>query len=243
MRVLGLLSLALTAGCAGYAIDYTKKRSDIIGPQLTRYGLTEQQSACMVQRLESGLSVWQTRQLEIVAGSISNGFYGFNQLTPADLAWAARNTKSKEVGPAFESAAAACSVPLAPPVQAASAPASSAATAPATASAAAAAATWINLGIAGTGQSISIDGTSAQRSAPVQAWFRVTNPGQVEPSPVTYLLRMDCQARTINPMAARRLDAGRIAEERSYGETGEGALPIESGTVMELAWRSLCQPA
>ena len=246
-RHFGSLLLAVTvSGCAGYAIDYTKKRSDIIGPQLTRYGLTQEQSACMVQRLESGLSVWQTRQLEIVAGSIANGFYGFNRLTPADLAWAARNTKSKEVAPAFEAAASACGVSLAPPVQVASAPAGPAAAASAataSASAAAATATWINLGIAGTGQSISIDGASAQRTAPVQAWFRVTNPGQADPSPVTYLLRMDCQARTINPMAARRLDAGQVAEERNYGPGGEGALPVEAGTVMELAFRSLCQPA
>lgn len=229
-----LLAL-LAAGCSGYAIDYTKKRSAIIGPQLARYGLDGQQSACMAQRLESALSVWQTRQLEIVAGSIANGFYGFNRLTPADLAWAARNTEDKAVGPAFEQAASGCGVSLAPPVVAASAP-------PPPISLAPPAAAWVSLGIAATGQAISVDGASVQRGEPRQAWFRVTNPGQAEASPVTYLLRMDCQARTINPMAARRMDAeGRVSEERDYGTAGEGALPVEAGTVMELAWRSLCE--
>lgn len=237
MRILLVPLLALATGCAGYAIDYTKPRSAIIGPQLSRFGLDQAQSACVVRRLEAGLSVWQTRQLEIVAGSIANGFYTFNRLTPADLAWAARNTNSKEVGPAFEQAAAACGVVFAPPMMGASAPIVAA---PPVA-AAPAAASWVSLGSAATGQAISIDAATVPRTGPRQAWFRVTNPGQEEASPVTYLLRMDCQARTINPMAARRLDAGRIAEERDYGPGGEGALPIEAGTVMELAWRSLCE--
>jgi hypothetical protein len=239
VRILALLPLALVAGCAGYAIDYTKKRSEIIGPQLARYGLDPQQQACVAGRLEAGLTVWQTRQLEIVAGSIPNGFYQFGRLTPADLAWAARNTESKAVAPAFEAAAAACGVSTAPPMQVASAPV------PATppVQVAPPPATWVSLGIAGTGQAIFIDRASAQRAEPRQAWFRVTNPGQAEAGPVAYLLRMDCQARTINPMAARRLEGAQIAEERNYGPNGEGALPVEAGTVMELAWRSLCQPS
>lgn len=239
MRFLPLLPLVLLAGCAGYAIDYTKPRSAIIGPQLVRYGLTQQQSQCMVQRLESALTVWQTRQLEIVAESIPNGFYTFNRLTPADLSWAARNVKDQRVAPEFERAATACGVSTAPPIQVAIAPAPVAPAAPAPATVPAAA-TWASLGTATTGQSISIDSASVQRTEPRQAWFRVTNPGQTEPSPVAYLLRMDCQARTINPMAARRQEADKVAEQRDYGPGGEGALPVEAGTVMELAWRALC---
>jgi hypothetical protein len=236
VRFLALLALSLTAGCAGYAIDYTKKRSEIIGPQLARYGFNPQQQACVAQRLEANLTVWQTRQLEIVAGSVPNGFYQFNRLTPADLAWAARNTESKAVAPAFEAAAAACGVSTAPPTLA-SAPA--APTPPV--QVAPPPVTWVNLGVASTGQAIAMDRQSAQRTDPRQAWFRVTNPGQVEASPVAYLLRMDCRARTINPMA-RRLEGVQVAEERNYGPNGEGALPVEAGTVMELAWRSLCAP-
>lgn len=236
MRILSLIPLALLAGCSGYAIDYTKPRASIIGPQLARFGLDRTQQACLVKQLDDKLSVWQTRQLEIVAGSISNGFYEFNRLTPADLAWAARNTRDKSVGPEFVRAAAACGVATAPPVRVASAPAAAAAP-----TAAAAPAVWINLGAAATGQAIAIDSASVSPTGPRQAWFRVTNPGQTEVSQVAYLLRMDCQARTINPMAARRQEAGQVAETRDYGPNGEGALPVETGTVMELAWRSLCE--
>jgi hypothetical protein len=36
-----LLPLFLLGGCAGYAIDYTKSRESLIGPELRRYGFSE----------------------------------------------------------------------------------------------------------------------------------------------------------------------------------------------------------
>ena len=53
--------------------------------------------------------------------------------------------------------------------------------------------------------------------------------------------RIDCAGRTINPMAIRKHDAaGAVTEQRDYGPGGEGALPIEAGTVMEVAHRAIC---
>ncbi len=74
-----------------------------------------------------------------------------------------------------------------------------------------------------------------------QAWFRTTNPGEGRPSRASYLLRIDCAAKTINPMALRKHGAtGAVAEQRDYGPNGEGAMPVEGGTVMEIAYLALC---
>ena len=114
------------------------------------------------------------------------------------------------------------------------------------ASAAAAAAsrtpTWLNLGSATSGQSIAVDAASLRPEGNLRtAWFRLTNPGATVSTGITYLLQLDCSARTISPQADRRQDAeGNITESRDYGPEERGPLPIEGGTVMEIAFLSLC---
>jgi hypothetical protein len=75
MRLLvsALLSLGLLGGCAGYAIDYTKPKTAIVGPALTQYGLDARQSACVSEKLTASLSVWQLRQLAIAVGAVAEG--------------------------------------------------------------------------------------------------------------------------------------------------------------------------
>jgi hypothetical protein len=101
---------------------------------------------------------------------------------------------------------------------------------------------WLNLGAAPTGQAIAIDAASVQ-DAPGhrEAWFRITNPGDAGPTGAAYRLRVDCSGRTINPMALRKVGSdGAVAEEKNYGPNGEGALKVEGGTVMEIAYLALC---
>lgn len=268
MRLLPLiLPLGLLAGCAGYAIDYVKPKSEIVGGELARYGLDAAQSSCVMERLGAGLNPWQLRQLQRAASGVTRGYTDPNRLTMSDLLWVSRHVNDPKVALELGVAANACGLgaanvataripataaPQGPGIVAATpsnapvvslppAPTGPAASAPSKPAAPAAA--WVNLGAAATGQAISVDATSVDRtSAPhPQGWFRVTNPGQTGPSNAAYLLRIDCGGRTINPMAIRKFDAaGAMAEQRDYGPGGEGALAIETGTVMEIAHRALC---
>ena len=264
--LLSLLPIALLAGCAGYAIDYVKPKSEIIGGELTRYGLSAAQSACLVERLGTTLNPWQLRQLQRAASGVTRGYTDPDRLAMSDLLWVSRHVNDPKVALELGVAANACGLgaanvataqipasaapvgegivaatpSTAPVVSLPAAPSGPAAAPPA---AAAAPASWVNLGAASTGQAIAVDATSVDRTtAPhPQAWFRVTNPGQVGPSNSSYLLRIDCGARTINPMAIRKHDAGgAVTEQRDYGPGGEGVLPIEAGTVMEVAYRAIC---
>ena len=65
--LIALLPAALLAGCAGYAIDYAKPKTSIIQPALARYALDARQSQCVSDTLTKTLTVWQLRQLQIVA--------------------------------------------------------------------------------------------------------------------------------------------------------------------------------
>ena len=261
-----LLPLALTAGCAGYAIDYVKSKREIIGSELARYGLNATQSACIVGRLGETLNPWQLRQLQQAASGVTRGYSDPNRLQMSDLLWVSRHVNDPKVALELGTAASACglgaanvataAIPAtaapvgtgivatapsnAPVVTLPSAPAGPAAAAP---PAVVAPGAWVNLGAAATGQAIAVDALSLDRtSAPhPQAWFRVTNPGEARPSDSSYLLRIDCAGRTINPMAIRKHDAaGAVTEQRDYGAGGEGALPVEAGTVMEVAYRAIC---
>ncbi len=268
MRTLFLaLPLGLLAGCSGYAIDYVKPRSAIIGGELTRYGLTAAQSTCLLQRVGTTLNPWQLRQLQQAASGVTRGYSDPNRLQMSDLLWVSRHVNDPKVALELGVAANACGLGAANiatariPATAAPVGAGIVATAPSNApivtlpaapagrltapsqSAVTPAAAWVNLGAAATGQAIAVDATSVDRAtAPQpQAWFRVTTPGAATPGNASYLLRIDCAARTINPMAIRKYDAaGKVAEERSYGPNGEGALAIEAGTVMEVAHRAMC---
>lgn len=100
---------------------------------------------------------------------------------------------------------------------------------------------WLNLGAAGSGQAISIDGSTVEREAAARtAWFRMIDPAGT-PSLTWYRLRVDCGARTIEPKERRRVDAeGRELEHQVYPDGYERPAPVESGTVTEIAWLSLC---
>ena len=69
------------------------------------------------------------------------------------------------------------------------------------------------------------------------AWFRLTEPGASIPGQNTYLLRIDCAARTIAEKARRKPD-GTGATVEAAGD--DKPIPMERGTVMEIAWLALC---
>jgi hypothetical protein len=264
--LLPLFALGLTAGCAGYAIDYVKPKSEIIGGELARYGLDATQSACVVGRLGETLDPWQLRQLQQAASGVTRGYSDPDRLQMSDLLWVSRHVNDPKVALELGTAANACGLSAAnvatAQIPARAAPAGTGIVAEASSGApvvtlpeapAGPVATsspvvvspgaWVNLGAASTGQAIAVDALSLDRTtAPhPQAWFRVANPGQTGPSDSSYLLRIDCAGRTINPMAIRKHDAaGAVTEQRDYGAGGEGALPIEAGTVMEVAYRAIC---
>jgi len=250
--------LALLAGCAGYAIDYTKPKTSILGPELTRYGLDAGDAQCVGDRLAASLSVWQLRQLQLTAASLTRGYSDLNRLMVSDLLWVAKNVKDPKVGVEALGAAEACGlraaavaaavpapVPTPQAAEAASAavPLTAPTASPPTAQAARpAATTWVNLGAAPTGQSIAVDASSLSEDGSYRSgWFRLTDPGATARSASSYLLRVDCAARTINSMALRKYSPnGAITEERTLGPSGEGAAAVESGTVMQIAYLALC---
>jgi len=98
---------------------------------------------------------------------------------------------------------------------------------------------WLNLGAATSGQTIAIDASTLVREGELRtAWFRLTDPGSTGPSDNAYLLRVDCAAHTINPRAReRRSAAGAVSEHIDYPDN---PIPVEGGTVMEIAFLSLC---
>jgi hypothetical protein len=252
--------LALLSGCAGYAIDYTKPKTSIIGPELARYGLDERQAQCAGDRLATTLSVWQLRQLQLSAASLTTGYSDPNRLMVSDFLWAAKNVKDPKVGIEASAAAEACGLgagaavapaPSSGPVPqrqtvetepALSPPAPFAAPPSAAPAARTAAPTWVNLGAAPTGQSISVDASTLNEEGSYRSgWFRLTNPGATARSASSYRLQVDCTAKTINSMAVRKYGAnGAVTEERDFGPSGEGAAAVEAGTVMQIAYFALC---
>lgn len=101
---------------------------------------------------------------------------------------------------------------------------------------------WVDLGASLLGQAIAIEATDIQdEDTTPTAWFRLTEPGEVAPAPVSYRLRIDCAERTINQLGLRKYDEdGDVVEQRDYGPDGEGEMPVEPETVMEIAYRGLC---
>jgi hypothetical protein len=241
-----LPTLLLAAGCAGPVIDHVRPETAIMASELIRYGLDPARAECVNGRLSQTLRVIQLRRLERSASVVKAGSSGSPQLAPQDLVWVARNQKDKEVGPQVEAAISGC----APGAQTAqqgggdagvARPPSVPASPTAEAGAAARPAAWLNLGAAPTGQMIAVDASSVEKQAAYnQAWFRLTNPGAA-PGETSYLLRIDCAARTITTMALQKMSAdGRISDRRDYGAAGEGPHPVENGTVMEIAHLALC---
>lgn len=256
---LALLPIALLGACAGNLADHIGPKTQIMGPELIRYGLDPAQSECVGQKLAASLDVLQLRRLARSAGAVKQGYTDPSKLMLQDLLWVAKSAEDPKVSQAAEQAVSSCGVGA---VQSAAAepakadPAKPAETATSTpklpsapegsptgvmANTPSRPATWLNLGAAPTGQSIAVDASSIETTASRRsAWFRLTNPNAA-PSDTSYLLRIDCAGKTLTTMAAQKLGpAGAVGERRDYGAAGEGPLAIETGTVMEIAYLALC---
>ncbi|MGE0179353.1 MAG: hypothetical protein AB7O91_05990 [Sphingomonas sp.] len=228
---------AFLSGCAGHVADYVGPREGIIAPQLARYGLNLRQTNCVAGQLTQTLNPRQLRFLTRAAGAVTRGNYDPDRLTIRDFLRVASGLRDSAIGLAAVRATASCdaspeqiaarevermmaALPPPPPRQSA----------------------WLSLGSAPSGQAIAVDGgTLEQQGSTRTAWFRLIDPPPAPANQNTYRLRIDCQARTINSLARRRQEEdGRVSEFREYPDN---PLPIEGGTVMEIAYLSLCQPA
>lgn len=236
-----LLSLAFLAACAGNVADYVGSRSAIVAPELARYGLDATEARCVGDRLGTSLNPLQLRRFVRAAGAVRQGYFDPARLTVRDLVYVASSIADPQVRAAVDGANDGCGVsadpiaalaPVSPPDAGAAPPGPAAARPP----------TWLNLGAAGSGQSIAVDAATIEHQATARiGWFRMRNPGRPAPSNLVYRLRIDCAARTITPMAQRREDqAGNVTELREYGAGEEATSPIEGGTVTEIAYLSLC---
>ncbi len=237
MRLLGLLPLIVgLSACAGNLADYVGPRAPIITPQLARYGLDEQATQCVGLHLGNHLTPLQLRRFARQSGAIDHSLYGEPSLTLRDLTYIASQMPEPAIAARLEEALEDCDA-----VRLAAAESEDTSTGPAEA-AAPRGPTWLNLGAASTGQSIAVDAASLKQEGQMRtAWFRLSNPGNAISTGITYLLRIDCSNRTISPQADRRQDQdGNVIESRDYGPDEQGPLPIEGGTVMEIAYLSLC---
>ena len=249
-RALLLLSSALVAGCAGYAADYWKPKAQLIAPQLARYGLSGPQGQCVEAQLTKNLSVWQLRQLSDLAGRLTPGGNNPAALGTREFLHVASLVENAKVQPETRKAFETCNVQMFPAraatVASANPPATASGAAPAAQPQTQAAAgggtpLWVNLGAARTGQGIAVDAASVSRGSNWrQAWFRLLNTDQGNVGDVGYLLRIGCAERTITAHAGRKYAAdGTLAEQREY-PAPEGPMPIEPGTVIEVAYHALC---
>jgi hypothetical protein len=232
-RAAALFACILTAACNTYAADYWKPKGAVVDPELGRYGLNATQSQCVRAKLASGLSHRQLRMLEASARSAAQSGLYPKVLAPRHLVFIASTVRDRAVGPVVAEAASSCGIAVVETVSAPQpAPVSAGSPEPAQRQS-----IWLNLGAAPTGQQIAIDASSIEEKPPHRlAWFRLINPGQPPASGPAYRLQIDCAKRTINSMALRR-PTGAVTE---YGPGGEGAAPVERGTVMEIAWLALC---
>lgn len=237
-----LVSIGLLGGCAGNVADYIGSRSSIVRPQLIRYGFELDQSSCVGERLGKELTPLQLRRLVRSASALKSGAGG--RLTPRDFVHVATSMGNAEIGTQLNAANAACGVLTQVPslvvAETGTAPSTTAtpgtpgATPPPSGPRPSA---WLNLGAATTGQSIAVDASTIEQDASTRtAWFRLTNPGATASTGNSYHLRVDCAGKTIKSMAQRNA----AGEFREYGPPENNPLPIEGGTVMEIAWLALC---
>jgi hypothetical protein len=231
------LALLLLAGCAGQLRDYVGPRSSIVRPQLIRYGFSLPEIACVGERLGEVLTPKQLRLFTRAAGAVQRPAFDPDRFTARDLNLVARSMRDGRVGVEFSRALTACRVTMPAALAAAPAPPAAAPAQPAPRPPA-----WLNLGAAGSGQAITVDASSLEQEGSTRiAWFRMTDPAPAPPSLHSYRLKIDCDRRTIQPLGHRRYDAaGAIVESREIGPSEEAPLPIESGTVTEIAYLSLC---
>lgn len=234
-----MLAFALLGGCRGQLRDYVGPRSNIVRPQLIRYGFSLPEISCVGDRLGQTLRPRQLRFLVRATTHIARPYYDPDRFTPRDFAWAAGGLRDAIVDSAIRDAFAACHIAAAAATRVAAVelppPSGLAAPAPR-------ASVWLNLGAAASGQSIAVDGaTLVQEENTRTAWFRMIDPPPGRSSLHAYLLRIDCGTRMIRPLAHRLYDAaGAVAEEREYAEAEQLPSAVEGGTVTEIAYLSLC---
>lgn len=234
--ILALVAVSLS-GCAGHVADYVGPRDGIVAPQIERFGLNLRQTQCVANRLTQTLTPRQLRYLNRQLRDVRRGFYDPDRLTVRDLLRSASAMADNAIGLAMVRATATCdaspdaiaasevarfmaAMPPAPPRQPA----------------------WLSLGSAPSGQAIAINGATLEQQGTTRtAWFRLIDPSPAPPNPNIYRLRIDCAARTINSLARRRIE--RDGRESEFREYPDNPLPIEGGTVMEIAFLSLCQDA
>ncbi len=239
--LLPLASCALLSACAGHVADFVGPRASIIGEQLTRYGLSPGQRTCVGERLGANLTPRQLRLLTRSAETVRRGYYDPARLTIRDLMHVASSQSDTAIGVAMVRASASCDASPELVVRTV-APPTPAETAAAPAAPAARATVWLNLGAAATGQRIAVDASSLEQDATRRrAWFRLIDPGAGAPTGISYLLSVDCTARTISATSRRVQDAaGNVTEQREFTADDARPNPVESGTVMEIAFLSLC---
>jgi hypothetical protein len=233
-----LLPLGLLAGCAGQLRDYVGSRAAVVRPQLIRYGFSLPEITCVGSRLGQTLRPRQLRFLVRATSHIQTPYYSPERFTPRDFLWAAGGLQDPAVQAEISRAFEACHVQT---VQVAAVPApppEGGPLAPATARPP----VWLNLGAAPSGQSIAVDGASLEQEEEARiAWFRMIDPPPAGTSLHAYRLRIDCRTRIIRPLAHRLYNAaGSVVEERDYDDAEEHPSPVESGTVTEIAYLSLC---
>jgi hypothetical protein len=245
MRSLALagLSAALLAGCNGQLRDYVGPRSSIVAPELLRFEVNQLQATCIGEKLDDQLNARQLRMFARALHSVEHSYADPLRYTFPDVVWVANAMGDAQVPPALAHADAACGVTQALSYARQTAEAEAArrrqAEQAATAANAPRGANWLNLGAATSGQTIAIDASTLVREGDRRtAWFRLTDPGTAAPSDNAYLLRVDCTARTIDARARERRSAeGVVSEHVDYPDN---PLRVEGGTVMEIAFLSLC---
>ena len=232
-RFPALLSFGLLVGCAGNVADYVGPRTDIVAPQLVRYGLDTSQSQCVATALAQSLTPLQLRRFTRLASAVTVGYFEPGRLTVRDLMHVAASASDPQIRLELARATDSCGVTAQPASPTPPAEGSPAGPRPPA---------WLNLGAAPTGQSIAVDAATLEQNGTIRkAWFRLTNPNEATPTGVSYLLNIDCAARTIEALAHRAQDsAGAVTDYREYARDAEGPLPIEGGTVMEIAYLALC---
>jgi hypothetical protein len=253
--LLAMLLPAAVTGCAtGYATDWFRDGTSIINPQLLRYGLNVEQSRCVGEKLNKRLSRSQLSLFQARAAALRPAGGAGAPLTLGNLRSVASGIGNREVRLELDASVAACNVSATTALAAAAPSTNSPApggNAPMmsggvpvdmTPRTAATPATWLNLGAAESGQSIAIDAVSIQQEgASRTAWFRMTDPESGGATPNQYRLRIDCAAKTIQPLALRQTNGtGGQVSLREYTPEEAKPGPAESGTVLEIAFLSLC---
>lgn len=263
------VAVALT-GCVGQLRDFVGPVHATTSPQLLRFGLDVQQSRCVGDKLGEQLRPRQLRMFARAASAVGAGWFEPGRLTVRDLLYLADHESDRAVKPALERAFGLCSVtvPAPPPPRpeqvAAAAPATPAGPAWLNLGAATSgqliaidAATirqddshrsaWFRLTDPPAAAPAPAEAGATHTGARSRAHAPASGPAASPPTPPSaptagardsFLLEIDCARRTINAKARERRDAaGALLQHVDYPDN---PLHVEGGTVMEIAWLSLC---